>query len=83
MAGFTFRPILFGSHPNAVDPNAYDPNAYDQNQNIQQSMMPKAAESNVIVIDSRGVHDATNDPRAALAAAARRTGFCCCFCACA
>jgi hypothetical protein len=55
--------------PNAVDPNAYDPNAYDQNQNIQQSMMPQGPQSpTVIVIDSRGVHDATNDPRAALAA---------------
>jgi hypothetical protein len=60
--------------PNAYDPNAYDPNAYDQSQYvngapIQQSVVPQGPQTpTVIVIDDRGVHDGTNDPRAALAA---------------
>jgi hypothetical protein len=51
------------------DPNAVDPNAYQQNVPVQQSVMgPTAQSPAVIVIDNRGVHDATNDERAALAA---------------
>ncbi|MCU1309149.1 MAG: hypothetical protein JWO20_274, partial [Candidatus Angelobacter sp.] len=57
---------------NAYDPNAYDPNAYDQNQYvngvpIQQSVASQGPQTpTVIVIDSRGVHDATNGQQAAL-----------------
>jgi hypothetical protein len=54
------------------DANGYDPNAYDQSQYVngapmQQSVAPQGPQTpTVIVIDNRGVHDATNDQQSAL-----------------